>query len=159
MQAIVILIIAVSAFAAPKCAQTPVSNVVNDLNQASPAGVNTLAVDMYKKALLENDTNAASENRTEAIRNRLNKINNSTVAANKTQLVLEEITKLNASIALLNNESTKVNESIAQSQKKIEESQKSDQANLKNKLEEIAKEKQLMDSLRKKKRRIKIETN
>ncbi|KAL7717233.1 DNA double-strand break repair Rad50 ATPase [Entamoeba marina] len=156
MSPLILLIIAVSVIATPKCAKTPVSNVVKDLNQVSPTGTKALAIDMYKRSLLENDVKPPSENRTEAIRNRLNKINNSTVETNKTQLVLGEITKINSSITLLSQEAKLVNESIIESQKKIKESQKSDQSNLKSKLEEIAKEKQLMDSLYKKKEELRL---
>ncbi|EKE38442.1 hypothetical protein ENU1_165960 [Entamoeba nuttalli P19] len=150
MQAVIILIIAVSAFAAPKCAQTNVANVVSDLNPKQPVGTNALAIEMYKKALLSEEVKIPTENRTEAIRDRLNRINNST-SVNKTQEVNEQIEKINVSIKTIEEESAKVNASIIESYKKINETQKTEKMELKAKMEEIAKEKALIDSLNKKK--------
>ncbi|EDR28087.1 DNA double-strand break repair Rad50 ATPase, putative [Entamoeba dispar SAW760] len=150
MQAVIILIIAVSAFAAPKCAQTNVANVVSDLNPKQPVGTNALAIEMYKKALLSEEVKIPAENRTEAIRDRLNRINNST-SVNKTQEVNEQIEKINVSIKTIEEETAKVNASIIESFKKINETQNTEKMELKAKMEEIAKERALIDSLNKKK--------
>jgi hypothetical protein len=68
MQAVFILFIAATAFAAPKCAQTTVTNVVKDLEQKQPLGTKTLAMENYKKSLLTEDIRIPAQNRTEAIK-------------------------------------------------------------------------------------------
>jgi len=157
MQAVFILFIAATAFAAPKCAQTSVSNVVKDLNQKQPLGTSALAMESYKKSLLTEDIKIPAQNRTEAIKERLNQINNAK-AVNKTQEVLLQIEKINANIKVIENETLSVNATIVETLKRINETQASEKIELKEKMAEIAKEKSLIDALNKKKEELRKKT-
>ncbi|ELP95258.1 DNA double-strand break repair Rad50 ATPase, putative [Entamoeba invadens IP1] len=157
MQVLLILSVAIAAIATPKCPQTTVSNVVGDLNQKQPAGTKALALEMYKKALLTDDVKVPIQNRTQAIKDRLNQITNST-AVNKTQEVNLQIEKINANIKLIEEETAQVNASIAESLKNINETQNNEKKQLEEKMAEIAKERALIDALNKKKEELRKKT-
>jgi hypothetical protein len=150
MQAVFLLFIIATAFAAPKCAQTSVSNVVKDLEQKQPLGTKTLALENYKKSLLGDDIKIPKQNRTEAIKQRLAQINNGTVV-NKTREVLEQMEKISINIKAIEKETTNVNNTIIETLKRINATQASEKLQLKEKLEQVAKEKSLIDALNKKK--------
>jgi len=157
MQAVFILFIAATAFAAPKCAQTSVTNVVKDLEQKQPLGTKTLAMENYKKSLLSEDVKIPSQNRTEAIRQRIAQINNGTVV-NKTKVALEQIEMIQSNIKAIESETASVNQTILDTLRRINETQAAEKIELKEKLEKIAKEKAIVDALNKKREEFRQKT-
>ncbi|EDR28543.1 DNA double-strand break repair Rad50 ATPase, putative [Entamoeba dispar SAW760] len=159
MQVIYILLIVISALAAPRCTPTTVTNIVSELNPRQPYGTSFLEFEAYTKALLSEEVKIPPENRTEAIQKRLNQINKQQPqAVNKTQEVNEQIEKINISIKTIEQQSAKVNASIIESLKKINETQNSEKLELKAKMEEVAKEKALVEALNKKKEELRKKT-
>jgi len=157
MQAVFILFIAATAFAAPKCAQTTVTNVVKDLEQKQPLGTKTLAMENYKKSLLTEDIRIPAQNRTEAIKQRLAQINNAT-AVNKTKEALEQINMIEANIKAVETETASVNQTILDTLRRINETQATEKLELKEKLARIAKEKSIVDALNKKREEFRQKT-
>jgi len=157
MQAVFILFIAATAFAAPKCAQTTVTNVVKDLEQKQPLGTKALAMENYKKSLLTEDIRIPAQNRTEAIKQRLDQISNAT-AVNKTKEALEQINMIEANIKAVETEAASVNQTILDTLRRINETQATEKLELKEKLARIAKEKSIVDALNKKREEFRQKT-